>query len=332
MTAPRLELMVTADCPHAADAEALVREVAGRIAPEAEIARTVVADAAEAVRRGFPGSPTIRVDGEDIEGADPGPPALACRRYEGGLGVPPRWLVEARLLRALAPRHLLFLCVANSARSQMAEGLARALAPAGVRVSSAGSEPSRVNPFAVRALAEIGIDASAHRSKGTDDVAAEAERGEAPAVDAVVTLCAEEVCPVWLHRAARAHWPHPDPAAAAGTDGEILASFRAVRDELRRKLESLLEPAAPPTARRGDRADPGAGDVDMTTRVELKVDGMSCGHCVARVKKALEAVDGVRVADVTLEPGRAVVEGEDLDPDALCAAVAESGYAAHPMA
>jgi arsenate reductase len=153
-------------------------------------------------------------------------------------------LVESRLLRALAPKHFLFLCVANSARSQMAEGIARSLAPAGVHVSSAGSEPSRVNPFAIRALAEIEIDASDHRSEGTDDVAAAVERGETPPVDAAITLCAEEVCPVWLHTASRAHWPHPDPVGVSGSDEEILESFRAVRDELVHKLNTLFEPSS----------------------------------------------------------------------------------------
>lgn len=66
-------------------------------------------------------------------------------------------------------------------------------------------------------------------------------------------------------------------------------------------------------------------------KVELKVEGMSCEHCVARVKKALEGIEGVRVAEVTLEPGRAVVEGEDLDAKALSAVVEDTGYAAHPM-
>jgi len=239
--APKIEILVTPGCPHARATEALVREVAGNLAPDARIERTVVNDFAEAERLGFPGSPSIRIDGEDLEDPAAGPAAYACRRYEDSDGVPPRWLVESRLLRAMGPKHLLFLCVANSARSQMAEGIARSLARAGVRVSSAGSEPSRVNPFAVRALAEIGIDASSHRSEGTDDVAAGVERGEAPPVDAVITLCAEEVCPVWLHDAARAHWPHPDPAGVMGSDEEILGSFRTVRDELVHKLTTLLD-------------------------------------------------------------------------------------------
>ncbi len=233
---PKVELLVTADCPHAQTAEKLLRRTIDRLVPEAEIVRTVVGNRAEAERRDFPGSPTVRINGEDLAGPAAGPPAYACRRYEDGAGVPAEWLLEARILRALAPRHLLFLCVANSARSQMAEGIARSLVPDGVMISSAGSAPSQVNPFAIRALKEIGIDASGQRSKGVDEI-----RGAAgPEVDAVITLCAEEVCPVWLGEARRVHWPLPDPAAAAGSDSEVLASFSHVRDELQRRLSALL--------------------------------------------------------------------------------------------
>jgi len=149
---------------------------------------------------------------------------------EDGAGEPPTWVIEAEFLRALRPSHVLFLCVANSARSQMAEEIARRLAPDGVRVSSAGSEPSRVRPQAVEVLAEVGIDASEHRSKSLDEFADED-------VDCVVTLCAEENCPVWLGEAWRVHWPLPDPAATTGSDEEVLASFRRVRDEILRRLE-----------------------------------------------------------------------------------------------
>jgi arsenate reductase len=144
------------------------------------------------------------------------------------------WRAEAAALRDAKPAHLLFLCVANSARSQMAEGIARALAPVHTRVSSAGSVPASVRPEAVQVLAEIGVDISGHRSKGTDEV-------ERP-VDAVVTLCAEEVCPVWVGDALRMHWALPDPAAAAGSEEECLEAFRRVRDELVRRLEVVFAP------------------------------------------------------------------------------------------
>lgn len=144
------------------------------------------------------------------------------------------WTFDVERLRAAAPRHILFLCVANSARSQMAHGIARSLAPEGVKVSSAGSEPTSVRPQAIAALAEIGIDIAHHRSRGMDEV-------ERP-VDAVVTLCAEEVCPAWLEPALRIHWGLPDPAGVDGTDEEKLQAFRDVRDELVRRLAAVFAP------------------------------------------------------------------------------------------
>ena len=93
------------------------------------------------------------------------------------------WREDVEALRAKAPGHVLFLCVANSARSQIAEGVARSLAPAGVRISSAGSEPTIVRPQALAVLREVGIEAAAQSSKGLGDVVRP--------VDAVITLCAE---------------------------------------------------------------------------------------------------------------------------------------------
>jgi arsenate reductase len=143
------------------------------------------------------------------------------------------WQSEAAELRRLAPKHVLFLCVANSARSQMAEGIARSLAPAGVRISSAGSTPSRLNPLAVRALAEIGLDISGQVSKSVNDIPPDG-------VEAVITLCAEEVCPVFLGKARRIHWGLPDPAGNGATEEAQLKAFRDVRDELRRRLSVVF--------------------------------------------------------------------------------------------
>ena len=131
---------------------------------------------------------------------------------------------------------LLFLCVANSSRSQMAEGLARQLVAPHVEVLSAGSKPSGVNPYAVRAMAEADIDISGHASTAVDDVPPER-------VHTVITLCAEEVCPVFLGKAERHHFPFEDPAAVEGSDAEKLASFQKVRDQIRAKLEEFLAAA-----------------------------------------------------------------------------------------
>ena len=125
---------------------------------------------------------------------------------------------------------ILFLCVANSARSQMAEGLARSRFGDAVRVQSAGSDAAGVNPLAVKALAELGIDISGQTSKTVDTI-------DPATVDTVVTLCAEEVCPVYLAKARHLHWPLPDPTAGGGSEEEQLARFRKTRDEIHARLE-----------------------------------------------------------------------------------------------
>jgi len=128
-------------------------------------------------------------------------------------------------------KSVLFLCVANSARSQMAEGLARKRFGDRVRVQSAGSRPSTVNPYAVEVMREVGVDLSTHTSKSVDGI-------DPASVDTVITLCAEEVCPVFLGQAARLHWPLPDPATSEPLPREaMLARFRTTRDELDRRLE-----------------------------------------------------------------------------------------------
>jgi arsenate reductase (thioredoxin) len=130
-----------------------------------------------------------------------------------------------------SPPSLLFLCVANSARSQMAEGLARAMFGDRARVQSAGSSPSQVNPFAIEVMAELGVDLAGQRSKSVDTI-------DPATVDTVITLCAEEVCPVFLGARRRLHWPIPDPAHAGADRSreDQLRRFRAARDTIRDKL------------------------------------------------------------------------------------------------
>ncbi|MES2642333.1 MAG: arsenate reductase ArsC [Myxococcota bacterium] len=129
---------------------------------------------------------------------------------------------------------ILFMCVANSARSQMAEGWARALLGDRARIQSAGTRPSRVNPYAIEVMAEVGIDLAGQHSKGVDTI-------DPATVDTVITLCAEEVCPVFLGAARRLHWPIPDPASddASLTREEMLERFRTARDELRARVEGF---------------------------------------------------------------------------------------------
>jgi len=223
----RIEVLVFDGCPHAEAAMQLAHDVASRLGPGISIERVEVDTPERAAEFGFLGSPSLRVNGADIEGKTASAGRLCCRTYEDGSGVPPEWLIEAAVLRALAPRGVLFLCVANSARSQLAEGIARSLAPAGVTVWSAGSQPTRVRPEAIAVLDEIGIDISSHRSKSVSEI----PPGQ---VDTVITLCGEEECPVFLGR-----------ASVGGSDADRADAFRRTRDELRCRLGVVFASGAP---------------------------------------------------------------------------------------
>ena len=112
----------------------------------------------------------------------------------------------------------------------MAEGLARDIFGDAVRVQSAGSQPSQVNPMAIAAMAELGITLDSHRSKSVDAI-------DPSTVDTVVTLCAEEVCPAFLGRARQLHWAFSDPASDdEAPREELLERFREVRDGISEKL------------------------------------------------------------------------------------------------
>lgn len=128
---------------------------------------------------------------------------------------------------------ILFMCVANSARSQLAEGLAKSLFP-NDEIASAGSAPTTPNPFAIAVLREIGIDISSHTSKLVEDLAPDFVGN----LDFVITLCAEEVCPTIISKAKRLHWPFVDPATKEKlSNDELLKRFRITRDLIREKLE-----------------------------------------------------------------------------------------------
>ncbi len=127
---------------------------------------------------------------------------------------------------------ILFMCVANSARSQLAEGLARLEFP-DAEVESAGSHPGKLNSFAVAVMKEIGVDISKHYSKSVENLSPKFVVG----LDYVITLCAEEVCPTLVSKAKKLHWPYPDPASKVLLpDDEMLTRFRQARDAIHARL------------------------------------------------------------------------------------------------
>lgn len=137
-------------------------------------------------------------------------------------------------------KRVLFLCVGNSCRSQMAEGWLRHMAPERFDVYSAGSSAAGLNPNAVKVMAEAGVDISHQRSKRVDSLAQRR-------FDYVVTVCddAHRECPVFLgHAVKRLHWPLEDPAEATGTHDEVLRVFRHVRDQVKARVERFVEEEA----------------------------------------------------------------------------------------
>jgi arsenate reductase (thioredoxin) len=212
-----IEVLTSKERPAPEAVLSLAKAVAERLGPGVSVARAD-ADTARS-------APALRVNGRALPDPDAAPEQLPG----SGADVPPEWLLEAAVLRELGPRGLLFLCVANSARSQIGEGVARLLAPADVRIQSAGSHPTGLRPEAARVLSELGIDPAAHWSKNVSEIDPET-------VDTVITLCGEEECPLFLGQARRLHWGLPDPAAIQGNEETRLDAFRQTRDELRRRI------------------------------------------------------------------------------------------------
>jgi arsenate reductase len=137
-------------------------------------------------------------------------------------------------------QRVLVLCTHNAARSQMAEGLLRALASDRFDVVSAGTEANRVHPLAIRAMEEVGIDLRGHRSKTVDELLTEPW-------DYVITVCdsANERCPLFPGRTTRLHWSFEDPSAATGSEDERLAVFRRVRDAIAARLRGWVAERIP---------------------------------------------------------------------------------------
>ena len=133
--------------------------------------------------------------------------------------------------------NILFLCVANSARSQMAEGLAKSMLGSEHNIQSAGSIPSgEVHPNAVIAMDEIGIDIRDQFSKSTDDL----DKEFIDNLDYAITLCAEEVCPVLPTKAKSLHWMNEDPANATLNNKQLISSFAITRDNIFKLLKKFI--------------------------------------------------------------------------------------------
>jgi len=133
-------------------------------------------------------------------------------------------------------KKIMFLCTANSCRSQMAEGLARESGKDLIQPFSAGLFPSRVHPRAIEVMKEIGIDISNQKSKAIDEKILKQ-------MDIIITLCghAEAMCPMTPPAIKKIHWPIEDPVGTTGTEEDIINAFRKARDEIKIKIQGLIK-------------------------------------------------------------------------------------------
>ena len=184
---------------------------------------------------------------------------------------------------------VLFLCVANSARSQLAEGLARARFGDRLRIQSAGSRPTQVNPLAIETLRTSGIDITAHHSKLVDDI-------DPIGIELVITLCAEEVCPAFYAPVRRVHWPIPDPAGDRPDQSE---RFQVAKRQIEARLDAI-EPALalPPRASVMPATVEDRAEVEaLLTSVGLPLDGFEAcfphDMILARLDGALVGAAGL---------------------------------------
>ena len=176
----------------------------------------------------------------------------------------PNWEKEADVLHASGARYALILAGASDARTQIAEGIARALAPRQIRIASAGLAPGAVDSLAVRVLAELSV-------VGSDLLARTLEEVDVDGLGAIVVLSEEDPTPPALHGVLRVHWPLADPARGGGSEEERVARYRAVRNELRRRLIRVFaREALPSEAAGGTTTSVGpasGGDLDAIRRL-----------------------------------------------------------------
>ena len=128
---------------------------------------------------------------------------------------------------------ILFLCSGNSCRSQMAEGFAKKMLPKDLKIFSAGIEPKRIHPMAIKVMQEIGVDISHQKSKNISEIPLDK-------INIVITLCgdAAEHCPIFPGKVERIHWEIENPAKAQGSEEEITQVFRRVRDKIKSYIEN----------------------------------------------------------------------------------------------
>ncbi|MFZ5998129.1 MAG: DF family (seleno)protein [Nitrospirota bacterium] len=230
-----IELLYTRDCPHFRKARRLIHDTIKSLGLDIPLKKTEVRNEEEAQQLVFPGSPTIRIDGEDIEPDTAYPGGNSCRTYFNGTHLPDKDVVKCAIAHAAGLKTILFVCTGNAVRSQIAEAVVNHFLGDAWVAFSAGIIPMEVNPSVVKVMQEIGIDISQQKSKHVDVF-------RNCHFDRVISLChdADAICLTFPTTQERDRIIFHDPASTYGLAFGSLHLYRNLRDEIRKILLKRL--------------------------------------------------------------------------------------------
>jgi len=232
----RLELLYTPDCPNLKKTRDLIRETLQDLGLEISPREIEISGPGKAEEEAFPGSPTIRIDGQDLEPESARTVTSGCRIYKTGTGAPEGPPLKFKIAQAAGLKTVLFICTGNAVRSQMAEALVNHFLKGRWAAFSAGFLPAGISPLVVKVLKEVGIDAARQPAKHLDLF-------NGLTFDRVITLCsdADRMCTFYPAYGNRVHLPYTDPLTQSTFGFGWKSLFRKLRDDMRNQLIPYLE-------------------------------------------------------------------------------------------
>jgi arsenate reductase (thioredoxin) len=232
----RIELLYHPGCPNLKKVKDLFLETIQSLGLEGSFQEVERSDSTRSEACELPGSPIIRIDGQDLEPDSTGSAGSGCRIKRGETGLPEGPLLKFKIARIAGIKTVLFICTGNAVRSQMAEALVNHFLKGRWAAFSAGFLPAGINPLVVKVLKEIGIDASRQPTKHLDLF-------NGCAFDRVITLCSEadRMCTFYPAYGQRIHLPFTDPLTLSTFGFGWKGLFRKLRDDLKTQMIPFLE-------------------------------------------------------------------------------------------
>lgn len=231
-----IELLYIKDCPNFKKARRLIHDTTKSLELNISLRKIEIKDEDDSKKYSFPGSPTIRINGEDVEPETASATALTCRIYNNGAGLPDREILKCKIAKAAGLKTVLFVCTANAVRSQIAEAAVNHFLKGKWVAFSAGIMPMKVNKDVVKVMQEIGINISKNRSKHIDIF-------KSCSFDRFITLCSDvdRFCLNYPDYNEKDTIVFHDPISAYGFSFGQRSLLRKLRDEIKKTILKHLE-------------------------------------------------------------------------------------------